>query len=1052
MRLIFAILVTCFLSTLLAAQTPEWENPEIVGINKQPPHATMTLFPGREEALASLRQPANREGSPWYLTLDGMWRFHWAKQPADRPVGFQHTDYDAGDWALLPVPSNWELHGYGFPHYTNIIYPFPRNPPYIQHDLNPVGAYRRTFRLPPDWNGRRVFLHFAGVSSAMYVWLNGQQVGYSQESRTPAEFDVTPYLREGDNLLAVEVYKYSDGSYLEDQDFWRLSGIFREVYLVATPTLQVRDFEVRATLDAAYRDARLSVSVQLQNHAESAAAASIEAELLNPDGSRVANLPARTATVAAGQQQEIFLDTAVPNPAKWTAETPNLYPLLLTLKDAQGAVLQVIPWQVGFRSVEIKGGQLLVNGKPIYIKGVNRHEHDPDLGHVPTTRRMLQDILLMKQHNINAVRASHYPNIPEWYELCDRYGLYVIDEANIESHGMGYDEESLAKDPRWEKAHLDRIERMLERDKNHPSIIIWSMGNEAGDGINFEKASTWLKQRDASRPVHYERAELRPHVDMVTPMYWRIEQMVDYAKSNPTRPLIQCEYAHAMGNSVGNLQDYWDVIEQYPNLQGGFIWDWVDQGLRHRTGNGIEFFAYGGDFGDKPTDADFCLNGLVEPDRTPKPSLFEVRKVYQSIRTRAVNAEEGKFRVKNGYFFHDLSAYEITSELLANGKRVQSGVQPPIALPPGQEADLQLGYSRQSLQQGIEYFVRVSFRLAADTPWAKAGHVVAWDEFRLNLPQRGGIGYSAAYGTGLTVNETDAELTVSGGNFRIAFDKSTGNLSSWDFAGLSLLAQPLTPNFWRAPIDNDIGNGMPKRHGVWRMAAAQRTIESVKAIERAASRVIIEVRSRLSAGGAAYINTFTISPHGKLAVQASYTPGTPLPDLPKFGMQMQMPATFQNVAWYGRGPHESYWDRKTGAPIGIYSGKVEEQAHRYLRPQETGNKEEVRWMALTNESGIGLLAVADQAMLATSVWPFSQDLLERATHSYQLPKRSPTVTWNLDHKQMGVGGDDSWGAQTHKEYTLPANQPYRYGFVLVPVTAAQTDFTALSKSAWLTMR
>ncbi|MCW5964006.1 MAG: DUF4981 domain-containing protein [Bryobacterales bacterium] len=1049
MRPIFFSLALLLVSGFtLCAQTPDWENPQIVGINKQPPHATMTIFPGREEALRSLREPASREGTPWYLTLDGMWRFQWANQPADRPVGFQHLDYDASAWKLLPVPSNWELHGYGYPHYTNIVYPFPRNPPFIQHDLNPVGSYRRTFRVPPDWNGRRVFLHFAGVSSAMYVWVNGQEVGYSQESRTPAEFDITPYLREGDNLLAVEVYKYSDGSYLEDQDFWRLSGIFREVYLVAAPSIHARDFEVRASLDAGYRDATLSVRVKLQNHGEATAAASVEAELLAPDGSRVAQLSARSVSVSGGGENEVLLEAPVANPAKWSAETPVLYPLLITVKDAQGAVLEVIPWNVGFRSVEIKGGQLLVNGKAVLIKGVNRHEHDPDLGHVPSSAMMMRDILLMKQNNINAVRASHYPNIPEWYELCDRYGLYVIDEANIESHGMGYDEESLAKDPQWEKAHLDRIERMVERDKNHPSIIIWSMGNEAGDGVNFEKASAWMKQRDASRPVHYERAELRPHVDMVTPMYWRIEQMVDYARSNPTRPLIQCEYAHAMGNSVGNLQDYWDVIEQYPSLQGGFIWDWVDQGLRHRTGNGIEFFAYGGDFGDKPTDTNFCVNGLVQPDRRPNPSLHEVRKVYQSIKTSAVNAEEGQFRVKNGFFFQDLSAYEIATELLADGKIVESGVQRPIALPPGEEANLQLGYSRQTLKPGLEHHVRVSFRLQNDTSWARAGHVVAWDEFRV-VPLQGGVGGSRGMGGVITIAETDSDITLSGSKFRLAISKTRGTISSWEANGVRLMAQPLEPNFWRVPIDNDIGNGMPQRHGVWRMAGAQRVVESVRITERSQTRVVVEATSKLPAGGASYVNTFTVNAAGEVGVQAEYTPGLALPELPKFGMQMQLPATFHNVSWYGRGPHESYWDRKTSAAVGIYAGTVAGQIHPYVRPQETGNKEDVRWMALTNDEGSGLLAVASSAPLSVSVWPFPQEALEKATHTFQLPSKSGVVTWNLDHKQMGLGGDDSWGALTHKQYTLPADQPYRYGFWLIPIVPGVSDFTALSKQGWV---
>lgn len=1045
LKLLLALAPLLLFAVPLSGQPVEWENPQIVGINKQPPHATFTRFAGREEALHSIRYHRGREGSPWYFTLDGLWRFHWASQPAHRPTAFHQPGYDASHWKLLPVPANWELHGYGYPHYSNINYPFPKNPPFIQHDLNPVGSYRRTFRIPQGWDGQRVLLHFAGVSSAMYVWVNGRDVGYSQESRTPAEFDITSYLQPGDNLLAVEVYKYSDGSYLEDQDFWRLAGIFREVYLTAAPPLHTRDFEVQTELDSSYRDSTLRLRVQFRNAGELPANATVEAELLQPSGEPLALLPRRPVTVPALGETEVQLEAPVPNPAKWTAETPSLYPLLVTVRDANAQVIEVIPWNVGFRKVEIQGGQLTVNGQPILIKGVNRHEHDPDLGHVPTSAMMLRDILLMKQHNINAVRASHYPNIPEWYELCDRYGLYVVDEANIESHGMGYGAETLAARPEWEHAHLDRIERMVERDKNHPSIIIWSMGNEAGDGVNFVKASAWIKQRDGSRPVHYERAELRPHVDLVTPMYWRIEQMVDYARSNPARPLIQCEYAHAMGNSVGNLQDYWDVIEQYPSLQGGFIWDWVDQGLRSRTGDGKEFFAYGGDFGDKPNDGSFCINGLVQPDRKPNPSLYEVRKVYQSIKTRAVDIAAGSFTAKNGYFFHRLDQYEVYWELLNNGVATHSGSLNPLDLGPGEEIPFSVPLPAEARNTQGEQFLRIAYRLASDSPWARKGHTVAWDEFSVPSPQPiRSQRESTPVLPGLEVRDTELEVVVQSSSFRLAVSKSKGALTTWEWHGTQMLAQPLEPNFWRVPIDNDIGNEMPRRQSTWRMAAAQRIVESVIVTEQGPNRVTVEIRSKLPAGGATYVNTYRVYSSGDVEVKAAYQPGLDLPDLPKFGMQMQLPAAYSNITWYGRGPHESYWDRKTGAAIGHYAGTVAEQIHPYVRPQETGNKEDVRWVALTNGDGAGILAVG-MPLLSTSAWPFPQEALEKSTHSYQLPQSSGVVTWNLDFKQMGLGGDDSWGARTHSQYTLPASQPYQHEFRLTPLGPGTHNFSDIAQ-------
>ena len=651
-------------------RVPDWENPEVVGWGKESAHCTLMVFPDVDSALIG-----NCEESPFYISLNGRWKFHWVARPAERPVDFYRADYDDSGWNEMPVPSNWQMHGYGVPIYTNITYPFAKDPPrvtgepqadYTAYKLrNPVGSYRKTFEVPASWRGRHVFLHFDGVESAFYVWVNGTKIGYGQGSRTPAEFNVTTHLREGRNLLAVEVYRWSDGSYLEDQDFWRLSGIFRDVYLFSTPAVHLRDFFVRCDLDEHYRDGVLEVTAHVRNYSDKLVEApAVEMQLLDTStSSRRVCAQGRmefTGETISAQDEAVFTyKTDIANPRKWTAEQPNLYTLLLTLKRANGDVLEVIPCRVGFRKVEVNGGQLRVNDIAVLLKGVNRHEHDPDTGHYVTVDSMVRDIRLMKQNNINAVRTSHYPNVSKWYDLCDEYGLYLVDEANIESHGMGYGRnETLGNKLEWKKAHMDRTISMVQRDKNHPSIIIWSLGNEAGDGINFQATSEWIHQRDSSRPVQYEQARTRPHTDIVCPMYSRIERIVKYASTDRDRPLILCEYAHAMGNSVGNLQDYWDAIEKYGHLQGGFIWDWVDQGLRKKDESGREFWAYGGDFGDKPNDGNFCCNGLLQPDRKPNPSLFEVKKVYQYIEVQPVDLISGKVRIRNEYDFVSLGFVE----------------------------------------------------------------------------------------------------------------------------------------------------------------------------------------------------------------------------------------------------------------------------------------------------------------------------------------------------------------------------------------------------------
>ena len=1016
----------------------DWENPEIIGKNKEPAHATLMVYPDAASA-----QKGEREASPFFRSLNGTWQFHWVRRPEDRPRRFYEPGFDDRCWDEIPVPSNWQMLGYGYPHYTNIVYPFKKDPPRIRHEHNPVGSYRRRFTVPAEWKGRQVFLHFDGVESAMYVWVNGREVGYSQGSRTPAEFNITKYLKPGENLLAVEVYRFSDGSYLEDQDFWRLSGIFRDVYLFSTPGLHVRDFWVRTPLDERYRDATLKLNVKLRNYTGKEASGAVEAALLDAEGGTVVTLEAQQARVGPGAEVSLDFEARIQNPRKWTAETPYLYRLLITLKDAGGRVLEVIPADVGFRQVEIKGGQLLLNGKAIYFKGVNRHEHDPDLGHVPTTEMMIRDIKLMKRHNINAVRTSHYPHTPEWYALCDRYGLYLIDEANIESHGMGYrPDQTLANKPEWRKAHLDRIESMVERDKNHPSVIIWSMGNEAGDGTNFVAASEWIHRRDPTRPVHYERAGTRPHVDIVSWMYASIRRIVAYAEKNPDRPLILCEYAHAMGNSVGNLQDYWDAFEKYPALQGGFIWDWVDQGLRHETGPGDEFWAYGGDFGDKPNDGNFCINGLVQPDRKPNPHLNEVKKVYQYIKVFPEDLAAGKIRVRNKYDFISLEFVEGSWEITEDGVKIQEGKLPRLAIGPGEEQVLTLPIEKPELKPGAEYFLTVRFALAKDEPWALKGHVVAWDQLQMPWKAPEAPAADVAGMPEVEVSETEGAVTVKGPEFSVRIGKKSGAIEAYTFRGKKLLTRPLEPNFWRAPIDNDIGNRAPQRLSVWRTAGPGREVKRVE-VERVRPQVVrVVAEAILPAGGSEYRTTYTIYGSGDVVVQADFTPHGPLPELPRFGMQAGIPAEFTRMTWFGRGPHESYWDRLTSVAVGRWSGPSDEQWHLYVRPQETGNKTDVRWAAFTNEEGEGLLAVG-MPLLYVSVWPFTMEQLERAEHTYELG-RSRDLTLNLDYKQTGVGGDNSWGARPHPEYTLYA-KPYGYRFRLRPLRGKQDDPNALSK-------
>lgn len=1045
--LIFRSLVLLVVVSNADEQSKDWENPGLTGRNNLPPHATMVICPDAKTArLIGPVCNGERVKSPFYRSLNGVWKYHYASNHTARVHGFWELTFDDSGWTEIPVPSNVEMHGYGTPIYVNIRYPWrePWHPPIVPGDdpNNTVNAYRRWFRLPASWTGRRVLLTFDGVNSFFQVWVNGKYVGMGKDSRTPVEFDITSFVQKGLNLIAVENFRWCDGSYLEDQDFWRLSGIYRDVYLWSPPNPHIRDFEVKASLDKNYCDGLFSVNLCVENRAAERTSVEAEAILESVNGSAVTSLTTNLTIEPLGESKTT-LSAGVPRPAKWSAETPNLYRLLFVLRDGSGRTLEVIPSHVGFRNVELVNGNLLINGQRIFFKGVNRHETDPDLGHAVTVQSMERDIKLMKQFNINAVRTSHYPNQPAWYDLCDRYGLYLIDEANIESHGMGYGAASLAKQPEWVAAHMDRTIRMVERDKNHPSVVIWSLGNEAGDGPNFEATSAWIRKRDPSRPVHYERAEDRPHTDIYCPMYAPPSTLASYASKPQSRPLILCEYSHAMGNSSGNMWLYWDLIYSKPFLQGGFIWDWVDQALRQPVERapgdvfrpvpkGAKFFwAYGGDFGPPttPSDDNFCCNGLVSPDRKPHPGIFEVKHIYQPVRCRALDLASRTIEIESLMDFIVLSDIATgTWSLLDDGKVVQKGKLPPLTIAPRGARRVTVPVRSFIPEPGHEYFLDLSFRLKRSLLWAPAGHEIAWDQFKLpdSSPPR-----TVHTNRKLVASENGAMLTVSGADFTVVFDQANCSLRALKYRNVDLLRSAPLPDFWRAPTDNDRGRDMIRSQGIWRDAS--------NGIERMDARVLDESENgrvtvvhvcRLPNVHARWTTRYEVRATGDIIVSVEFDPArTNLPPMPRMGMQMTLPDEFERIRWFGPGPHETYCDRKD-ARIGLYTGTVTEQFfHEYTEPGESGNKVDVRWIALSNASGVGLLAVGMPLLSANALRYTHQDL-EQAKHPFEL-KRRDFIVLNLDLKQQGVGGDDSWGAWPHEQFLIPC-RPYKYQFRLRP--------------------
>jgi beta-galactosidase len=1044
----FLVILSCTNIQTPTDSAHDWEDPAVLGKNKEKAHCTYIPYPDAQTAIKN--DPSQ---SPFYQSLNGIWKFHYVDKPADRPKEFYREDYDVSRWADISVPGNWEMQGFGVPIYTDTAYPFPSDPPRVPHDDNPVGSYKRSFTIPEKWKDRQVYLHFGSVKSAMYLWINGKSVGYSQGSKTPAEFNITKFLHKGENSLSLEVYRFSDGAYLEGQDYWKISGIERDVFLFSTPSVHIRDFFVIPELDDEYRNAQLRVEVHIENHpSPSTGDYRIGLDLLDAENRSILDSPVqKDFQTYERDESTVTIDLDIENPKKWTAETPHLYTLLLSLKDTSDEAREVVTCKVGFRKVEIKDGKLLINGVPIYIKGVNRHEHDPVTGRYVREDSMIKDIQLMKKFNINAVRTSHYPNTPRWYELCDEYGLYVVDEANIESHGVEpYDPDKTLTDKiEWQKAYLDRTIRMVERDKNHACIITWSLGNENGFGQNFVATYDWIKKRDPSRPVQSEDVGKEPYTDIFCPMYDRIPEIEKYAEGNDNRPLILCEYAHAMGNSVGNLQDYWDVIYAHKKLQGGFIWDWVDQGIAAEDKTGTPFWAFGGDYGPPgtPSDDNFCINGLVFPDREIHPHIWEVKKVYQYIKAKPRSIEQGRFRIHNLYDFTNLSQYRMTWEMIADGRAIAAGEIPNMDVGPHDSKEVRIPIPRIQPKPGVEYFLNLRWATAHKTTLIPDRHVVAWEQFKLPAyaePERIDIGNLDP----VELDQTENLVVIKGKTFILTFDLVEGTISSLNYNGKELIEQGPLPNFWRAPNDNDFGNGMPERCKIWLDVGAKRRIDNIAVKTIDLSHVQIDVTSILEAGKSHYDSRFTILGSGDIFIENRFSPGSQnLPELPRFGMQMVLPVEFDNMEWYGRGPHESYWDRKTSVAVDLYRGKVFDQHHPYIRPQESGNKTDVRWMALTDDRGIGLLAVGIDLLSASAnhylIHDFENGPEKEQRHTIDLEKRD-LITWNVDYKQMGVGGDDSWGARPHDKYTL-FPQKYTYKFRLRPFSRKKESPMELSK-------
>lgn len=1053
----------------------DWENPAVVEINKEPGHTSLMVYESEEAA-----RKCERRSSHWFYCLNGNWKFSYLNKVDETPMDFMQPDYADDSWDEIEVPSNWQMKGYGIPIYTNVTYPIPANPPYVPEE-NPTGLYRRTFNLPDDWNGRKVFIVFDGVDSAFYLWVNGSKVGYSQGSRTPAEFDITPYLVKGENSIAAQVLRWSDGTYLEDQDMWRMSGIYRDVYLFSTPLVHIREFFIRTELDKDYRDAVLKVRVNVRNYTDAGIPNhKVLLRLYDAVGELVLEKEAGKGTgeINTGFEATINVVETVSNPIKWSSETPHLYTLVFSLVDSTGNTIEIESTRIGFRQVEIKNGKILINGAEVYFRGANRHEHDDVTGKTISEESMVRDIKLMKQFNFNAVRTSHYPDCPRWYELCDEYGIYLMDETDLECHGLAayfHRKENedgwvspidFSNDPQWLNAYMQRCIRMVERDKNHPSVIMWSLGNESGYGYNHDAMAGWIHGYDHTRPVHYEgticmEGKVSPSVDVISVMYPSIDWLKERASdTGDDRPIIMCEYSHAMGNSNGNLKDYWETIYAYPRLRGGFIWEWVDHGIKMKNDAGEEWWAFGGDFGDKPNDGNFCIDGLVWPDRTPHPGMWECRKVFQPVVVNAVDLKQGIIEVVNRYDFIDLSGLDISWELLCNGIMIQEGDLPSLKTPAGKKEKVKIPFTLDLKNSGAEYMVNIVFVLAQDTPWAEKGHEVAWEQFELMFDVPVMKVENSYYMPELKLAVKNDTAEVNGEGFSVEFDMKVGIITSFKSGESELIKTGPLFNVWRAMTDNDcivreadniregIAAGVNEDMANWKLGAQwlkagydrlEHTVIKADAVQMNADTVCFKVESNIMAPGLGKSFKcsceYIIFGSGEIDIKLSIVPDEGLPQLPRVGFVMEMPGRYDNFSWYGRGPQENYCDRKEGYPVGVYKSKVEEQHVPYIMPQENGNKTDVRWATFTDEYGNGLM-FSGLPLFETTVHNYTIDDLSNARHTHELQRRD-FITVTIDKTQSGLGGA-SCGPDTLEKYRIKS-EPMEFAVRMKPTVGKPND-------------
>ena len=1079
---------------------PYWQDIQTVSVNKEAPRSAFMTYSDKATALSLAY-----EKSPYYQLLNGTWEFYFVNSYKELPANITDPSISTDSWNDIQVPGNWERQGFGVAIYTNHGYEFkPRNPqPPLLPEENPVGVYRRDIEIPSDWDGRDIYLHIGGAKSGTYVYVNGQEVGYSEDSKNPAEFLINKYLKPGKNVLTLKIFRWSTGSYLECQDFWRVSGIERDVYLWSQPKTAIQDFRVISTLDDTYKTGIFKLAIDLKNHEEKAKNLTISYELIDNSGKTIAT-ECKNLWVSPAVNSTASFETTIPDVATWTAEIPNLYKMVMTIKDGDKTV-EVVPYHVGFRRFEMKQTKelagngkpytvFLVNGQPVKFKGVNIHEHNPETGHYVPVELMRKDFELMKKHNINSVRLCHYPQDRKFYELCDEYGLYVYDEANIESHGMYYSLSkggTLGNNPEWLKPHMDRTINMYERNKNYPSVTFWSLGNEAGNGYNFYQTYLYIKNKEKdgmNRPVNYERALWEWNTDMYVPQYPGASWFEEIGQKGSDRPVVPSEYAHAMGNSTGSLLDQWNAIYKYPNLQGGYIWDWVDQGFLEKDANGRPYYTYGGDYGvNAPSDGNFLCNGIVGPDRTPHPAMAEVKYVYQDVAITAKDLANGTFEVFNRYYFKNLKDYMITYTIMANGKAVRHG-KVSLDIAPQTSKELQVNIAGLKPQKDTEYFVNFSVVTVQPVGLIPQGHEVASEQFRLPIePIKSDIKTS---GPALSVSENGDELVASSSKVNFVFNKKTGLVSSYKVGSTEYFSEGfgLQPNFWRGPTDNDYGNGQPKREQIWKQSSKNFDVSDAT-VKMDGKNAIMTINYLLPAGNL-YIVDYTIYPSGAVHVAAhftstemneaetevseatrtaTFTPGRDAArkeasklTVPRIGVRFRVPATMNQVEYFGRGPEENYWDRKAGTLVGLYKSTAEDLYFPYVRPQENGHHTDTRWVSVSSNKGKGLKIVADELIefnaLRNSIEDFddeeqvnlprqwsnftpeqianhdeaaAKDVLRRQHHINDVTPRN-YVEVCIDLKQQGVGGYDSWGARPEPQYTLPANKDYQWGFTIIP--------------------